>query len=764
MNSKSHRFVGLDLGPDNAFEQVNGAPVFIDDIGVKENPLQVYVAGSRTACGKIIKLDLNEVEKFKGVEVVLKASDIPGENKTGTGVNDLPVLADKQILYYGQPLFAVAAQTIEIAKAAAKLAVIKYQVTDPVVDINQAIKQKSNLSADVVLKRGRSAPAIKNALHKQSGHFSIGAQEHFYLEGQIAMAIPKPIDQLVVYSSTQNTFDLRQSLIQSINHDDLIVESFRLGGSFGGKQTQSVQWAIIAALVAHKSGQPAVVRLDRTTDMIMTGKGHDFAVDYDVGFDDKGIIQGVEITLASRCGCSEDLSALVNDYALLHIDNAYYLKNITVTSKRYKTNTVTSTVLRGSGKAQGILAIERIIDEIAAVLGHDPLKVRMTNLYGDSSGRITPYGMRITDDSLSLIIDELKRTSTYQKRSKAIARFNVSSPIIKRGIALIPVKYGVSAAKLNQSAQSSAFVNVEHNGLIQVHICGAEMGQGLFTKITQIVAEVFQVEPSQISINSPRTDMFADMPTTTGSSSVDLNGRAVQRAAEKLKQRLIEFATKTYVQPESKIRFTAEGIKIGRKTVQFKTLVNQALTDNLKLSSNDSFAADNHSFDSKKGKGQPFSYFINGAAVAEVALDSLTGESKVKRVDILQDCGQSINPLIDIGQIEGGFIQGMGWMTMEELLWDQTGELLTDNTSTYKIPVCSDVPEQFNVRIWKHGKNDEHAIFNSKVVGELPLVLAISVYSAIIQAVASVKSERGALPKIDIPATPEKVLMALQND
>ena len=763
MTTKANRFVGLDIADDNALGHVSGKTVFLDDASVSDDALQIFIVGSTVAAGKLTQLSLKKVSQFKGVEMVLQASDIPGVNTIGPLTNDEPVFAQEQVLYYGQPLFAVAAPTIEIAKAAAKLAVINYEAAQPIVSIEQAIAQKSKLSADVVLNRGRSTPAIKNAVNKFSGQLSIGSQDHFYLEGQISIAVPKAIDQLVVYSSSQNVFNLRESIIRSTKISDVIVESMPIGGSFGGKQTQCIQWAIICALVAHKTNRSAIIRLDRSSDMSMTGKRHEFAVDYEVGFDDKGIIQGIEITLFADCGCSPDLSELVNDYALLHVDNAYYLKNITITSKRYKTNTVTSTVARGGGKAQAVLIIERIIDEIASQLDIDPLKVRINNLYGDTTGRVTHYGMRVADESMLAIINELKKSATYPKRAKAISQFNLSSPIIKRGIALTPVKFGVSVGKINQSTQANARVEVEKNGIIQVQICGAEVGQGLFIKVTQVVAEVFQVDPSQIKINTSRTDVFTDILTATGTSSLYLNATAVQRAAEKVKQRLIEFAAKTYAQTVAKICFAPEGIKIGRKRVQFKTLVAQALAENMRLSAQDTYAAEKPIYDVKKNSGQPFGYFVYGAAVTEVAIDSLTGESKVLRVDILQDCGKSINSVIDVGQIEGGFIQGMGWMTMEELLWDSAGKLQTQDPLTYKIPVASDVPDQFNVRIWKHGKGDEHAIFNSKVVGELPLVLAISVYSAINQAVASIRSEHRALPNINVPATPQKILMAIQD-
>lgn len=757
------RFIGLDIAHDHALANLRGETMFRDDIPAAEDILHVHVTGSPVAAGKLVGLNLKKVREYRGVVTVVCAGDIPGVNNIGPLANDEPVFADKMISYRGQPLFAVAAQTIEIARSAAELAIIEYEACDPVITISDAQHNNARLSDDLVIKRGRSAPAIKNSEHMLSGHFTIGGQDHFYLENQTALAVPGAVGQLLVYSSTQNIFSLQKSIISAIKHNDVVVKSMRIGGAFGGKQTQSVQWAIISALVTCKTQRPAAIRLDRNSDMVMTGKRHDFTVDYRVGFDDTGTIKGVEITLASRCGCSADLSEFVNDNAALHVDNAYYLKNITVISKRYKTNTVSNTVFRGSGRPQGILAIERILDDVAARLQIDPLKVRIKNLYGKTTGMNSHYGMRVADETMLAIINDLKRTSTYLKRRRAIAEFNQSSPVIKRGIALTPVKFGVSTGKIGEPVQTGARVKIEKNGAIEVHLCAAELGQGLYIKVVQIVAEVFQVDPSTVNICAPRTDLFAEMAVVTGSLSVDLNGRAAQNAAEKLKQRLMGFATELYGQPENKIKFTPEGIKIGRKTVQFKTLAARAAAKNLKLSAFGTFAGNKTSFNRKMARGHPYNYFVYGAAVAEAAIDSLTGECKVLRVDILQDCGQSINSAIDTGQIEGGFLQGMGWMIMEELLWDSQGELLTQGPCTYKIPVSSDLPGQFNVRIWNRGKADGQAIFSSKSVGELPLVLAVSVYSAVLQAVASVKSDSKRLPEMNIPATPERILMAINS-
>ena len=527
MASQAHRYVGLDTVHENSRAQVCGEPAYVDDVPAARDALQVHIVGSPVAAGKLIKLDLKKVREHKGVDAVFDAGDIPGSNCIAESIEDEPVFAEQQILHYGQPLFAVAARTMDMARAAAKLAVIKIKADDePVITIGQAASKKRRLSADVVLKKGRSHPAIKNSEHSLTGNFSIAGQDHFYLEPQVALCVPQETGQLRVFSSTQNVFQLQAAIIRSVKNKDVVVESLRVGGSFGGKLTQSIRWAIVSALVANETKKPAIVRLDRSSDMIMTGKRHDFEVAYRVGFDKQGVIKGLEITLASRCGCTNDMSAQVNDYAVLHLDNAYYLKNITVTSSRYQTKHGIEHGIRGSGRPQGILAIERIIDEIAARLAIDPLKVRLNNLYGESTGSITHYGMRVEDQVMSSIINELKRTSTYLKRKKAITEFNASSPVIKRGIALTPVKMGVASGKLSDGAQAPVVINIENNGRIQVWTSSVEAGQGLYIKLAQIVAEVFQVDPSKITVHPPRSDRFARFDETTGSSSVDLNGQA----------------------------------------------------------------------------------------------------------------------------------------------------------------------------------------------------------------------------------------------
>ncbi len=757
------KFIGHEYPHDSAQLHVTGEAVYVDDILLPENALQVYVQGSTIASGKLKKLDLKRVKKAKAAIAVIEAADIPGENNIGPVIHDEPVFADKKILFMGQPLFAVAAETLGQARTAAKLAKVQYEEKKPILTIQQALKANSRISPDVIIKRGRSAPAIKKAAHKLNGTLSIGGQDHFYLEGQVSLAVPQENGQMLVYCSTQHVSEVQELIARALDveNNGVIVETRRMGGAFGGKETQAAQWAVIAALIANETKRPANLCLDRDSDMIMTGKRHDFFVEYKVGFSGKGIVEGIDVMLASRCGCSADLSGPINDRAIFHVDNSYYLKNITITSKRLKTNTVSNTAFRGFGGPQGMIVIERIMDEIAFELGLDPTLVRSRNLYGKTTRNTTPYGMRVSDNVLPELIEQLKRNAIYTKRRKLVEQFNQSSPVIKRGISLTPVKFGISFTTtfLNQAG---ALVHVYKDGSIHVSHGGTEMGQGLFIKVAQVVAEVFQIDPVHVKPCATRTDKIPNTSATAASSGSDINGMAAKIAAEEIKQRLIDFAVDEYKVSKSSVKFAPEGIKIGRKTVRFKTLAYQAYLARVFLSAQGFYATPKIHYDADKGRGRPFYYFAYGAAVSEVAIDSLTGETKVLRADILHDCGQSLNPAIDMGQIEGGFIQGMGWLTTEELFWDETGQLQTHAPSTYKIPTCSDVPDVFNVKIWKQGKNIEQTIYRSKAVGEPPLMLAISVYNAIAQAIAAAKGSES-LPQLDTPATPERILLAISN-
>jgi xanthine dehydrogenase large subunit len=563
---------------------------------------------------------------------------------------------------------------------------------------------------------------------------------------------------MLVHASTQHPSELQHIVahVLGLPNAAVTIEVRRMGGGFGGKESQAAQWAAIAALAARLTGRPCKFRLDRDDDMSLTGKRHDFRADYDVGFDDDGRLTAVDIVLASRCGYSADLSGAINDRAMFHADNAYYLPAARIVTKRMKTNTVSNTAFRGFGGPQGMIAIERVLDDIAWTLGLDPLDVRKANFYG--SGRdMTPYGMQVTDNIAPELIDALEVSSDYRARRKAVTAFNAESCYLKRGIALTPIKFGISFTTtfLNQAG---ALVHVYQDGSVHLNHGGTEMGQGLFVKVAQVVAEEFGIDLDKVRITPTTTAKVPNTSATAASSGSDLNGMAARAAAAAIKGRLIDFAAETYEVPADRITFIDNEVLIGNRAIPFPDLVKQAYFGRISLSSTGFYRTPDIHWDAKRATGRPFYYFAYGAACAEVVVDTLTGEMKVERVDILHDVGRSLNSSIDIGQIEGGFVQGMGWLTTEELVFDDKGRLLTHAPSTYKIPCASDVPADFRVTLFE-GPNREATIYRSKAVGEPPLMLAISVFAAIADAIHSLAPGRPV--RLDAPATPESILHAI---
>jgi xanthine dehydrogenase large subunit len=535
----------------------------------------------------------------------------------------------------------------------------------------------------------------------------------------------------------------------------------RMGGGFGGKETQAAQWAAIAALAAVRTGRPAKLRLDRDDDMIMTGKRHPFRIDYDVGFDGDGRILGIQFVQAADCGCSTDLSLAIADRAMFHADNAYYLENAGILSYRCRTNTVSHTAFRGFGGPQGMMGIEEVLDAIARHLGRDPLEIRKLNLYGQGERDVTPYHMTVEDNVLPEIIAELEASADYAARRERMHDFNQTSPYLKKGLALTPVKFGISFTTtfLNQAG---ALVHVYTDGSVHLNHGGTEMGQGLFVKVAQVVAEELQVDLDRVKITATNTGKVPNTSPTAASSGSDMNGMAAQAAARTLKQRLAAFAAEAYGVPLAEVRFLPNRVRVGTTEIAFPDLVRQAYLGRVSLSATGYYRTPKIHYDRAKAAGRPFFYFAYGAAVSEVTVDTLTGEYRVDRVDILHDVGQSLNPAIDLGQIEGGFIQGMGWLTSEELVWDDTGRLRTHAPSTYKIPACGDRPADFRVALLAGAPNREDTVHRSKAVGEPPLMLGMSVFRAISDAIASLADHR-VLPALDAPATPERVLFAVER-
>jgi xanthine dehydrogenase large subunit len=552
--------------------------------------------------------------------------------------------------------------------------------------------------------------------------------------------------------------DAAQSLIEATQR--MARGDAAVGGAFGGKETQAASSAAACALVAAKTGRSAKMRLDRDDDMAMTGKRHDFVAGYDVGFDDDGRIEAIRIDLAARCGATADLSPAINDRAMFHADNCYYLPAVEIVSKRLKTHTVSNTAFRGFGGPQGMIAIERVMDAIAAARGLDPLAVRIANLYGPGRD-VTPYHMTVEDNVAPAIIAELAERADYAGRSAAVAAFNATHSVLKKGLALTPVKFGISFTTTHLN-QAGALVLIYADGSIQLNHGGTEMGQGLMVKVAQVVADVFAVPIDKVRVTSTRTDKVPNTSATAASSGADLNGMAAFNAATTIRARLVDFAAGKFGCANEAVRFTRDGVVAGSELIPFAAFCRMAHLGRISLSATGFYATPKIDYDRASHRGRPFLYFAYGAALAEVAIDTLTGEHKVLAVDILHDVGRSLNPAIDLGQIEGGFIQGMGWLTTEELVYDARGRLLSHAPSTYKIPTASDRPKHLDIRIWERGRNVEATIHRSKAVGEPPFMLAISVFSALTEAVAAAAPGKG-LPHLDAPATPERVLAALAD-
>ena len=746
---------------DSAHLHVSGQAQYVDDLPEPADCLHVYVAMSERAHAEILELDLTAVNSAPGVICVLSSKDIPGENDIGPVVHDDPVFAETVVQFHGQPIFAVAATSRKAARLAAMRAQVRYDEKPALLTLAEARAMNETVETPQVMKLGDAHSTLSSAPKSLKGTLEMGGQDHFYLEGQIAMAVPGEDGALKIYSSTQNPTEA-QHLIAHLLHKPsaaVTVEVRRMGGAFGGKETQSTLIAAIAALASEKTGRPAKLRLDRDDDMIMTGKRHDFAIEYQAGFDEKGLLHSVVFDLASRCGFSTDLSLAINDRAMFHSDNCYYLGAAEITSHRFRTNTVSNTAFRGFGGPQGMLGVERMMDEIAFAVGRDPLDVRLDNLYGSEGRVLTPYHQTVEDNVADELIEELAERSQYRARRAEIEAENLDDGIIKRGIALTPVKFGISftAKHLNQAG---ALIHVFTDGTIQLNHGGTEMGQGLFVKVAQVVAHEFQVDIDQIQIMSTSTEKVPNTSATAASSGSDLNGMAAQRAARAIKERLIKFLAERENVPSEKVVFDNNEVHAGERSFSFKDVVSAAYMARISLSATGYYRTPKIHYDRAIHRGRPFFYFAYGAAVSEVEIDTLTGENRVVRTDILHDVGKSLNPAIDLGQIEGGFIQGMGWLTTEELVFDELGRLRTHAPSTYKIPTSADRPGVFNVDIWDKGHNREHTIHHSKAVGEPPFMLAISVFSALTHAVSGAAKHK-VFPTLDAPATPERILLAV---
>jgi xanthine dehydrogenase large subunit len=783
---KSKGQTGQSMKHDSAEKHVTGKAVYVDDMPEYPNQLHIAVGGSAYAHAKVKSIDLTSVRETLGVVDVITVHDVPGHVDIGPVFSGDPVLVEELCEYVGQPIFAVAANTMEIAKAAVAKANIEYDVLEPTLNVEKALVDKFFVRPTHQHVRGDSAKALAAAPHRIQGQQHVNGQEHFYLEGQVCSVLPTEDGGMTVYSSTQHPTEVQKLVAEvlDISINKVKVEIRRMGGGFGGKETQAAPLACIAAIVANKTGRPVKYRMSRTDDMVMTGKRHPFFNRYDVGFDDQGIMLGSDIMVAGNCGNSPDLSDAIVDRAMFHSDNAYYLNNATVTGHRCKTHTISNTAYRGFGGPQGVILAELMMDDIARHLGEDPLTIRKRNLYGikhdhirTAAGEVDPrnqthYGQTVEQKVLPELIEELEQTSNYWQRREEIKQFNANSPFLKKGLSLTPVKFGISFT-VQFLNQAGALVHIYTDGSIHLNHGGTEMGQGLFVKVAQVVAEEFQVDLDTIQVSATNTEKVPNTSPTAASSGTDLNGMAARDACLRIKAGMLTFAAEHYGAAEENIYFDDNHLVVIKDSdkesaseeklrIPFADFVQQAYMGRVPLSSTGFYKTPKIHYDRETGKGRPFYYYANGASVSEVLVDTLTGESRLVRTDILHDVGRSLNPAIDKGQIEGAFIQGMGWLTTEELKWNDQGRLLSNGPATYKIPAVGDTPFEFNVNLLEDRPNREETIYRSKAVGEPPFMLGISVWSAIRDAVASLADYNYSAP-MDTPATPEQILKSVHN-
>ncbi|MDG2451261.1 MAG: xanthine dehydrogenase molybdopterin binding subunit [Paracoccaceae bacterium] len=750
------------LPHDAAALHVTGAARYVDDVPMPAGTLHLAFGTSEIAHGTLADLDLSAVRSADGVVAVLTADDMPFENDVSPSVHDEPMLCTGEIMYYGMPLFLVVATSHHAARHAAAKAKASFDALPAILTIDDALAVDSRFE-DVprIYEKGALEDGFAAGSHRINGSFEMGGQEHFYLEGQAALAMPQENGDMVIQSSTQHPTEIQHKVAHAIGvpMHGVRVEIRRMGGGFGGKESQGNALAVACAVAARHTGAPCKMRYDRDDDMMITGKRHEFRVAYDIGFDDDGRLHAVDFTHWARCGWAQDLSLPVADRAMLHADNAYLLDHLRITSHRMKTHTQSATAFRGFGGPQGMLGIERVMDHVAHALGMDAAQVRRVNYYaaaGENDAQTTPYHMPVTDFELHAMTDELLAQSDYTARRAAIADWNAGSPILKRGIAFCPVKFGISFT-LTHLNQAGALVHVYQDGSIQLNHGGTEMGQGLFQKVAQVAASRFGVDMDHVRIMATDTGKVPNTSATAASSGTDLNGMAVQAACDTIRERLAVFHAERAGVTANDVQFNDNQVIAGDHSMTFAEAVMLAYQARVSLSSTGFYATPDVEWDRIAGRGRPFFYFAYGAAISEVVVDTLTGENRILRTDILHDAGASLNPALDIGQVEGGFVQGAGWLTTEELVWDDTGRLRTHAPSTYKIPACGDRPDVFNVDLWD-GRNREDTIYRSKAVGEPPFMLGNAVFFALSDAVAA---SGATYPDLQAPATAEAVLAAV---
>jgi xanthine dehydrogenase large subunit len=763
IKSVQRAIVGHGIAHDSASKHVSGEAFYIDDMPEMPGTLHAALVTSPVAHGRLKSCDPSPALSMDGVAAFVGAGDIPGHNDIGPILAGEPLFAAHLVEYIGFPVGAVAAATFEQAVKAARAVKLDIEELEPVLDVEAAHAAGLYVIPPQTVQDGDVDAALAGAERVIEGRLDIGGQDHFYLETQIAYAVPGEDGDMTVYSSTQHPTEVQHHIAHVLgglaNSVDVLVR--RMGGGFGGKESQATIIAAAAALLARKTGKPVKLRLKRSVDMSATGKRHDMVATWKAGVGMDGRIRGLDIEYLARAGNTPDLTGPVITRTLTHSDNSYHIPAARFVGHACKTHTVSNTAFRGFGGPQGIIAIEAIIDQIARELQLDPNAVRAINYYGPDTGEVTPYGQPVENNRLIEVTEAILASSQWQRRRAEIDEHNAKSPILRRGLAMVPIKFGISF-NLTSLNQAGALVHVYQDGSVHLNHGGTEMGQGLFMKVGQVVAEIFQIEIDQVKITATATGKVPNTSATAASTGSDLNGMAAYNAATAIKGRMTDIAAGHFDVPAEEIVFREGRVHAGNRSVGFGELAKMTWAARVQLSEAGYYATPKIHWDPETLKGRPFFYYTYGAAVAEVAIDTLTGESRCLRADILQDCGASLNPAIDLGQIEGAFVQGMGWLTCEELWWDKKGRLRTIGPSTYKIPGSRDVPRDFNVAILESAPNHEETVFRSKAVGEPPLMLAVSVWLAIRDAVASC-GKPGLSPQLKSPATPEHILEAIDE-
>ncbi|NUM81633.1 xanthine dehydrogenase molybdopterin binding subunit [bacterium] len=763
MNSISH---------ESAIKHVTGEAVYVDDMLINERLLIGRIVYSPHAHAKIKSFDLTAAKKFPGVHAVLSYQDIPGINQMGPVVHDELCLAEKEVTFIGHAIFLIAGETEEICREAEKLIKVEYEPLDAILDIESAIQKNARLGNEKIIETGDVETELKKCEHVISGELRTGAQEHWYLETQTCLCIPGEGHEITAYSSTQHPSETQAIIAEvlGIPKNEVVVEVRRMGGGFGGKETQANHVAAWTALLCRATGRPVKIRLFRDDDQIMTGKRHRFLIKYEAGFDNDGKIQAVKFELNSDGGAATDLSMAILERAMLHADNAYYIPNMRVIGRAWKTNLPSNTAFRGFGGPQGMAAIEHVVDVVARYLKKDSAEIRSINFYGLRDHNITHYGETVEGNRLLMLYEQLMQSSEYAARREAVHAFNAVNEFYKKGIAMTPVKFGISftTSYLNQAG---ALVHIYKDGTIQVNHGGTEMGQGLHTKIGQIAAKELGVSYERVKITATNTSKVPNTSATAASSGTDLNGMAVKNATDILKMRLSKIAADVFNEKGYDARSSADDIEFENnwvydlrhpeRKIKFDELIPIAHFRQVSLSSTGYYRTPNVFFDKEKGQGRPFHYYAFGMAVTEVIVDTLTGRHTIVRTDILHDVGDSINPSIDIGQIEGGYIQGVGWCTTEEVKWDSQGRLLNHSPDTYKIPNVQDIPKDFRTALLQNVPNS-NTIHSSKAVAEPPFMLALSCWLAIKDAVSAVGNHE-IEPEFSLPATNEVILLAIEK-